>query len=427
MTRTPQGMAPRPDDELDVRASPDDETSPAYAGWRVVVAASAGVFFASLVVVTFPVLLKPLCSESSWSREDVSKAFGIAAGVAALCATPLGLLLDRVDPRRVVVASLAVFGGAFASLAWLTPSLAHLYFVFALLGTAAIGTSPVAYGRVISTWFTRRRGLALALVVAGGAVGGVVHPPVLAALVERIGWRSACATLGIAVLVAGVPIASAFVRSHPSRRGNAPHGQGSSVGRGLRSTAFWALLASMVGATMVQNTVLVHLHALLTDRGIDASSASSVLAATAASAVAGRLVTGWLIDRYSAGRVGAAMMVLAAIGAYLLSAPSSLAPALVGAMLVGFGTGAEADVVPYLLSRYYGLRSFSTLYGLAWMAGGIGGAVGPILAGRTFDVEGSYTSALSRLVVVALATAVILYFLPSRGAAEERRARRATH
>lgn len=425
MTRAPQGVDPCPNEEN--ATSSENEATLTYGGWRVVAASSAGVFFASLVVVAFPVLLKPLCSEFAWPREDVSKAFGIAAGVAALCAPPVGLLLDRVDPRRIVVASLAVFGVAFASLAWLTPSLAHLYLVFALLGAAGIGTSPVAYGRVVSTWFASKRGLALALVVAGGAVGGVVHPPVLAALVQRIGWRGACAALGIAVLAIGVPTALTVVRTHPSRRSRTAIFEGSSVGRGLRSTTFWALLASMVGATMVQNTVLVHLHALLTDRAISASSASSALAATAASAVAGRLATGWLIDRHSAGRVGAAMMVLAAIGVFLLSAPNSHAAALVGAMLVGFGTGAEADIVPYLLSRSFGLRSFSTLYGLAWMAGGIGGALGPILAGRTFDLEGSYASALTRLVLVALVTAVILFLLPRQHAAAEPRARDDAH
>jgi nitrate/nitrite transporter NarK len=132
----------------------------------------------------------------------------------------------------------------------------------------------------------------------------------------------------------------------------------------------------------------------------------------AAAAVGGRLLTGFLIDRLFAARVGIVMMTLAAIGTYLLSDTSAFAYALIGALLVGFGTGGESDIIPYLLSRYFGLRSFSTLYGIAWMAGGVGGALGPILMGRAFDRAGSYAAALNGLTVVALLAAALMALLP---------------
>ncbi len=109
-----------------------DETSPRYEGWRVAVAAGVGVFvsFASLLVYTFGIFLKPLAEEFSWSREAVSAAFGIAAMTVAVCSPPLGYLLDRVHPRRIILPCLAIFGCAFASLSLLTPHLWHLYAVF---------------------------------------------------------------------------------------------------------------------------------------------------------------------------------------------------------------------------------------------------------------------------------------------------------
>ena len=89
-----------------------------YEGWRVAGAASVGVFvsFASLLVYTFGVLLKPLAEEFAWSRESVSAAFGIAAITVAVCSPPLGYLFDRVKPTRIIVPCLIVFGAAFASL-----------------------------------------------------------------------------------------------------------------------------------------------------------------------------------------------------------------------------------------------------------------------------------------------------------------------
>lgn len=93
-----------------------DEGHAGYPGWRVAGASAAGVFFAALVVVTFPVLLKPWATEFAWSRQQVATAFAIAALVAAVCAYPLGILLDRFGPRRIAVPSLALLGIVFASL-----------------------------------------------------------------------------------------------------------------------------------------------------------------------------------------------------------------------------------------------------------------------------------------------------------------------
>src|SRR5688572_33406538 len=99
-----------------------------YEGWRVAGASAAGVFvsFASLLVYTFGIFLKPLAEEFSWSREAVSAAFGIAAMTVAVCSPPLGYLLDRIPPARVIAPCVAVFGIAFASLSVLTPHLWHL-------------------------------------------------------------------------------------------------------------------------------------------------------------------------------------------------------------------------------------------------------------------------------------------------------------
>lgn len=101
------------------------ETDLRYEGWRVAGAASVGVFvgFASLLVYTFGVLPKPLAEESTWSRESVSVAFGVAAMTVAACSPPLGYLLDRVRPMRIIVPCLTVFDAAFASLSLLTPHL----------------------------------------------------------------------------------------------------------------------------------------------------------------------------------------------------------------------------------------------------------------------------------------------------------------
>jgi len=388
-----------------------DESRIRYEGWPVVIAGAAGVFFASLIVVTFPVFLKPLAAEFSWSREAISRAFAIAALVAGVAAAPLGHLLDRVPPRAIVVPSLVLLGGTFASLFWLTPRLAHLYAAFAVLGIAGIGTSPVAYARAVTTWFTKRRGLALALVITGGSIGGMVHPPVADALVQRYGWRMACVILGALVLAVGVPLAMRFVRERPASPGGGTL-DGAGLGEGIRSRKFLIVAVALVCGTMVQNGVIVHLSALLTDRGFTPAQGAVALSAMALSAVLGRILTGIWIDRMFAGRVLVALMALAAVGALLLAHARSFGIGVIAAMLVGFGIGGESDVVPYLLSRYFGLRSFSAIFGVAWLANAIGGASGPVVMGRAFDATGTYERVLIQFAIALVLAAALLFALP---------------
>jgi MFS family permease len=386
-----------------------------YEGWRVAGASAVGVFvsFASLLVYTFGILLKPLTEEFGWSREQVSAAFGIAAMTVAVCSPPLGYLLDRHSPRRIIVPCLIVFGCAFASLSLLTPRLWHLYAVFFVLGVVGNGTAQMAYSRAVSSWFRQRRGLALAMVLSGGAVGAMVLPPIAEALIARYGWRGACVALGAMVLVLGVPVAARFVRERPADAPGAPiTTDGASLAEGLRSRMFWIIVVVLFGSSIAQNGAIAHIAALLTDRGISAQGGALALSAMGGASLAGRFITGWLLDRFFAARVAFGLLALAAMGTFLLAGAQTLAVGLVAAALIGFGMGGEADVTPYLLSRYFGLRSFSMLYGFTWTAYAIAGAIGPMLMGRAFDATGSYETLLVTLAAATLGVAALMLLLP---------------
>lgn len=115
--------------------------------------------------------------EFEWSREAISSAYGAMTLASAFAAPVMGQLVDQWGPRWIVGPSLMLGAAAFGSLSVLTPHLWHLYLVYLVLGVAVSGTSPVVYSRVISSWFDRRRGTALAVMVASAGVGAIVHPP----------------------------------------------------------------------------------------------------------------------------------------------------------------------------------------------------------------------------------------------------------
>ena len=160
------------------------------------------------------------------------------------------------------------------------------------------------------------------------------------------------------------------------------------------------------------NGAITHLSALLTDRGISAEDAAMTLSVLGAASLCGRLITGMLLDRFFGPRVSFFLLVGVAGGISILASARHPVAALSAAALIGLGLGAEADITPYLLTRYFGLRSFSTLYGFTWTAYAIAGAIGPVVMGRAFDLTGSYEKFLLILACATLLSSILMLTMP---------------
>lgn len=391
-----------------------DEDNPLYPGWRVALASAGCVFvsFASLLVFTFSVFLKPVTKEFGWSRESASLAFAIAAMTVAVCSPPLGVLLDRYPARRIVLPCITVFGVAFASLSLLRPRLWQLYATFLVLGIVGNGTAQLAYSRAVTTWFEKRRGLGFAILMTGSALGAMVWPPIAQSLIDGIGWRETVAVLGGLVLLIGWPLAW-HVRERAST-GPRQHmrAAGASVAEGLRSREFWIVAAVLFCGSISQNGAITHFSAMLTDRGVSGSGAALAVSAIGGAALLGRWAAGWLLDRFFAPHVAFVLLLISALGAALLAIAHSAAMGFLAASLIGAGMGGEADITPWLLGKYFGLRSFATLYALTWTVYAIAGAIGPVIMGKAFDATGSYESLLIELAALTAGSASLMFLMP---------------
>ena len=400
-------------------ATAQDERSLSYPGWSVALAAAGCVFvsFASLLVFTFSVFLKPITQEFGWSRESASLAFGIAAMTVAACSPPLGLLLDRFPARRIVLPCITVFGIAFASLSLMKPQIWRFYATFFVLGIVGNGTAQLAYSRAVTTWFHERRGAAFAVLMTGSALGAMVWPPIAQWLIDAAGWRTAVIVLGCIVLLIGLPLATRVREREGALAERKAPNSGASVSEGLRSKVFWIVGAVLFCGSISQNGAITHLSAMLTDRGISGLGAAVAASAVGGASLMGRWITGWLLDRFFAPRVATVLLLLAALGALLLAIAHSAVMGFVGASLIGIGMGGEADVTPWLLARYFGLRAFATLYALTWTVYAIAGAIGPVIMGKAFDATGSYESLLVELAALTAASAVLMFLMPRYPAA----------
>ena len=392
------------------------ESSIRYPGWGVCLAAFVGVMvsFAAIMPYTFSLFLEPLSKAFGWHREAISNAFGIAAITVAVFSPGIGTLLDRFPPRRIILPCVVVFGLAYMSLSLLTPNITQFYLTYFVLGIVGNGTTQLAYTRAVLTWFQQRRGLALALVLTGSGTGAIVVPLVAQAVIHQYGWRSAYFTLGCIALL-GLPLTALLVRNRPAHAAHTDQSfsTGVSVGTALGGIVFWILAVIIMLEAFGSNGLLSHLAALLTGRGVSGESAALALSVMGAASILGRLTTGLLLDRYFAPYVSTLMMALAALGIFTLTTAATATTARVGTMLMGYGLGSEADVVPYLIARYFGRKHFAALYGLTWTAYAIGGATGPVVVGRFYDRYGNYQPRLIfGLALTCVAGAVLSLLLP---------------
>lgn len=398
---------------------------PRLYGWVIVAVAflAVSVSFGPVVVFTFGVFLRPLSEAFGWTRGEISLAFTVAALTVSLSSPLIGRLTDRFGARPVVVVCASVYVAAFASLSLLTGSLGQLYATYFVIGLVGNGATQLPYSQSITEWFSRRRGIALALMMSGVGLGIVAMPALAQGLIGQYGWRNAYLVLGGLMFAAAVPLPAVLLRRAKRERAAdlpAESAEGLTVRAAVRTRVFWLILACFFLQSAALNGCVAHLTPLLSDRGLGAVQAATATSVMGGFTMAGRLATGWMLDRFFAPRVAAFFFALATAGIALLLAPTTATTALAAAALIGVSMGAEADAMPYLVSRYFGLRSFTELFGYAFSAYAVAGALGPGLMGLGFDRFGDYRSMIMLLTAVSAAGTLLMVRLPPFNAVPSR-------
>ncbi|SRR5579884_857390 len=389
--------------------------------WLVLAAACSGTFagFGSVVVFTFGVFMQPLAKTFGWSRGEISLAFTLAALMVAVCSPFLGRLIDRYPARRIILPCTLTYALAFGSLGLLTPHIGHFLAVFVLLGVVANGTTQLGYARVVSAWFDRSRGRALAAVMAGSGAGSMIFPPLAQEFITLYGWRAAYGILAGVIVLLGIPLTAVFLyepqkESEPAETYDELQRKSSARAHVLR-LPFVCLMTALALFSLATNGITAHFPLVLVGRGVTPMRAATIVSLTGSMSLLSRFLTGFLIDKLFAPRVLVSLFVASAGGVLLFTAGHSVAVLCAGAVLLGLGLGAESDSIPYLLTRYFGLAVFSELYGYTWSVYAVAGALGPLLMGGLFDHTGSYRAPLLVCGIVILAAACCLLFLPKYG------------
>ncbi len=389
-----------------------------FYGWYVVLTAALGLLlgFAPIFVYCFGVFIKPLTAEFHSTRTNISFAFTLTNVMLAVSSPFVGRLVDRFGPRKVIIPAAVVFGIMLISFKFISTNLSQLYVAFIFAGIIGSAAAPVPYGKVVSNWFDKRRGLALGVTMIGIGLGAIVMPPAVQRLITLVGWRSTYAIVGCVVLLISVPIIALFLKDSPQKMGLLPDGEphstanenaraniapnaspeitGIPLREAIRSRIFWLLAFGFALIAISVHGCVIHLIPLLTDRGITPEKAALASSIVGVAVLFARVGSGYLMDRLYAPYVAVFFFSSVAAGIALLWTGLSGATVYAAALLIGLGLGAEVDIIAYLTSRYFGLHSFGEIYGYLFAVFALAGALGPILMAQGFDRTGSYSTPL---------------------------------
>ena len=393
-----------------------------YNGWWVVFASTLGLMVTQGPVMTFSfgVFLSSFENEFGWSRGQISLALTLTILAAALTMPLAGRVLDAVGARVLALWAITLFGLSVMSLYFVPGNLWLFYTWFIVIGVMAAGAAPGPFARAISAWFDRRRGIALGLCMAGVGLGAAIMPLLARTSIAAFGWRGAYVVIGC-VILAIIPVLlwlfhnepgdmGCYVDNDPATGSTAVQNRsfGLSTREAFRQRSFWVLLVAFLIAAFTINGCTVHMVPMLTDRGVSFEAAAGVASMIGLALIFGRVLAGYLLDKLFAPYVAIAFLCGPIIGMLLLSQGAAGSVAVLSALLLGLGVGAEVDLIAYLVGRYFGLKAFGEIYGYLFGIFIVGTGVGPLIMGFGFDNSGSYSPMLIGFAVVLALSCLLM-------------------
>lgn len=396
-------------------------TAGIFYGWWIVAAAFINLFFTTgMVFYGFPVFYPSFTTALGFTRAQVTQGFLLGFLVAGI---PFGLLagaiIDRIGTRRVIL-----FGAGFVGLPLILMSYItrlwqyELLCILIVLGYTLAG--PIANQVLVTQWFSALRGRAMGYAYLGLGLGGVVAPASANYLIRAFGWRHAFSIAGCLSLLVLFPVNLFIVRSTPADLGLLPdgdshlrrietHDPSTGIWAAIRTRDFWLLL---VGATLVIgaiNAVIQHIIFFLMDRGYSRLEAARILSTLLAASLGGRVLVGYIVDRFQKKNTMAFFYLLIGCSIPILFLAHQPLAAWAFAVVFGFAVGADYMLIPLVTAERFGTASLGKLLAVLIMGYSVGQWIAPWLTGRFYDAYHNYHLAWIVMAAAGVAGAVVIY------------------
>ncbi len=393
--------------------------------WPLVLACSFGFSLSTLVSHSIGLFMGPMEAELGWTRAEIAYGMVVSSTMAIFLNPVGGAMVDRWGSRSLAIPGILIAAamiGSYGLVQSVTMWVA-LWFTFSVV---SIGVKLTVWTAAVSNTFHASRGLAVATVIAGTALTGILAPPITNYLIDAYGWRHAWMALAglwgtIAFLLAvfflkeprySAASKAAVVADAAAGRAPAAPLPGLTMKEAARSFPLWMVGASTLLFMIFAGSMVIHQVPILIDAGVDRGNAALLASLAAIAGFFGKVVTGALMDRFHAAKLSGITLAFASLGFVLLLEPFRHVVTIVIAMLiVGYAGGAKLQVTTYLTGRYGGLRNFGKIFGLMNSLIAIGGGFGPVVAGYMYDRFDSYSIFLMAGIPSSLVAGALVFFL----------------
>jgi MFS family permease len=404
-----------------LRFVPTSQSTRMFYGWWIVVAAFLNLFFAvGIIFYGFPVFYPALADSMGFSRAQLTQGFLLGFLIAGLpFGVVAGVVIDRVGARWVILSGVGLVGISLMLMGWMT-KLWHyeLLCITEVLGYVLAG--PIANQVLVAKWFEARRGRAMGYVYLGLGLGGVVSPLLSNYLIRNIGWRHALEVVGLLIMAVLIPVGLLVTRSAPADLGLLPDGAAGGdrsraiannskpagwpggIQSAIRTKNFWFILAGSTLVVGAIGAVIQHLILFLKDQGYSATTASRFFTALLVASLGGRVLVGYLADRFRKKNIMA--LFYSSLSASVLLLGLSHDPAVIWVFVVvfGFSMGADYMLIPLVTAECFGTTLLGKLLAMIIMGYSLGQWGAPWIAGRIFDARHSYELAWNIIAVAGL-------------------------
>ncbi len=378
------------------------------ASWTLVLAASLGFSFYSVMLASTGLFMGPLGEDFGWSRTLLSSGPSIATIVNAVLGPFLGMLIDRFGPRRVALPGLVLTSLSIVSFSLLDGSPVQWVTLWLVFGFVSVTIKSTAWTTAVVGVFQKSRGLALGLTLSGTAVAQSAVPPLGNFLIDEFGWRGGFVWLGlgwggITLIVCLLFLFDKRDRAARQRKADARAGRpvveeeppgelpGLSIPEAWRDSAIWRLAISNFIVMVLTMGLAIHLFPILTEAGVDRTTAAWLVGLSGIAGIVGKLVTGVLLDRFRPNWVGGITLGAAALAfALLMEGIRSPTLILIALLVNGYAAGTKTHITGFLTAGYAGMKNFGAIYGVMSSLMALAAGMGPMLAGLVYDYSGDY-------------------------------------